>query len=527
VLASAIGAAVQMNRSIYLVNPAERAPGYHTLEVLSAWGLVNAVNFADLTMPTVAALLPPDWAVALCDERVQRLDLDCPAAVVGITGKVSQRDRMIEIAGEFRRRGKLVVIGGPYATLDPEDMRPHADILVRGEIEEIAARLFADIAEGRWQPEYEGTRPDLAASPVPRWDLYPGRFALAGQIQTSRGCPFEGEFCDVIQYLGRKQRWKDPEQVLRELDQLYRLGYRDVFFADDNFTVTRRRTRALLERVAEWNRARPAGRVRFATQASIDLARDEELLARCAEAGLTKIFVGIETPNQDSLAETHKRQNLRVDLAREVTKIVQAGVMVLAGIVVGFDHDDTSIFERQAAFMETLPVPIISISVLVAPAATPLFARMRREDRLVAHGRFGAGSLLDTNIRPKSMSADELKAGAAWLLNRVYAPGASARRLEAYVEASPAAAPRAGAGGFGRLDVALAQRLARYGEDARNLVARIASLSRARPDLAAELSYAMLFYCQVRFMLDYHGLWRPDVSERFPGAATAAAQGAA
>jgi radical SAM superfamily enzyme YgiQ (UPF0313 family) len=458
-----------MQPSLYLINPAEKTPGYHSMEVLQAWRIARAVNLADLSTTTIAALAPRDWRVTICDERIAGVDFNTNADVVGITGKVSQRDRMVELAGEFRRRGKLVVIGGPYATLNPEDLRPHTDVLVRGEIEEIAGRLFADLAAGRWEKDYEGTKPDLSLSPVPRWDLYPRKVALSGQVQTSRGCPFECEFCDVIQYLGRKQRWKEPEQVVRELDVLYGLGFRDVFFADDNFTVMRRRTHALLERVAQWNRARPAGRVRFSTQASIDLARDEGLLRGCAEAGLTMIFVGIETPNQESLAETHKRQNMRVDLAGEVRKIVQAGVMVLCGMIVGFDHDDSGIFERQAEFIDTLAVPIVTLGLLVAPAATPLYARMQKEGRIVAHGRFGAGGLLETNIRPKLMSEAELKAGAAWLTNRIYSPDAFARRVRLFVEASPTKsgfpnAPFAGA------EMALAQRLAQYGPAEQNLL---------------------------------------------------------
>jgi radical SAM superfamily enzyme YgiQ (UPF0313 family) len=502
-----------MQPSLYLINPAEKAPGYHSMEVLQAWRIARAVNFADLSTTTIAALAPRDWRVTICDERIFGVDFATQADVVGITGKVSQRDRMIELAGEFRRRGKRVVIGGPYATLNPDDLRPHADILVRGEIEEIAGRLFADLAAGRAEKDYEGTKPDLSLSPVPRWDLYPRRVALTGQVQTSRGCPFECEFCDVIQYLGRKQRWKDREQVVRELDVLYGLGFRDVFFADDNFTVMRRRTHALLERVAQWNRARPAGRVRFSTQASIDLARDEDLLRQCAAAGLCTIFIGIETPNQESLAETHKRQNMRIDLAGEVRKIVQAGIMVTCGIIVGFDHDDSGIFERQAEFIDTLAVPIVSLGLLVAPAATPLYARMQKEGRIVAHGRFGAGGLLETNIRPKLMSESELKAGAAWLTNRIYSPESFARRLRLFAEASPTktgsvVAPFAGA------EIALARRLAQYGAAEQNLLRLIEQLASQRPDLRAQLSYILLFYSQVRFMLDYYRIWNPAPARR-------------
>jgi radical SAM superfamily enzyme YgiQ (UPF0313 family) len=509
-----------MAPSIYLINPDERSPGYHSMEVLQAWRIAKAVNFADLSTTTVASLVPRDWSVRICDERIEQIDFGTEAAVVGITGKVSQRDRVIELAGEFRRRGKLVVLGGPYATLSPEDLRPHADILVRGEIEEIAGRLFSDIGNGRWDQDYEGTRSDLSTSPVPRWDLYPRRSALAAQVQTSRGCPFECEFCDVIQYLGRKQRRKDPDQVLRELDVLYDIGYRDVFFADDNFTVMRRRTHALLERVTEWNMARRAGRVRFSTQASIDLARDEGLLKQCAEAGLAMIFVGIETPNQESLAETLKRQNMRIDLAGEVHKIVQAGMMVLCGMIVGFDHDDTTIFARQAAFIDTLPVPLVSLSLLVAPTATPLFARMQREGRIVAHGRVGAGALLETNIRPKLMTEAELTAGASWLLNTIYAPDAFGRRLQMYVDASPTKPGFSRPLGFGRLEMALAQRLAQYGADEKNLLKLIETLAQKRPDLRPQLSYVLLFYSQIRFMLDRHRIWNPALA-REPALASA------
>lgn len=495
-----------MARSLYLINPQERAPGYHSVEVLTAWRLANAVSFADLSTTTLAALVPSGWTMKICDERVEKVDFDTQAHVIGITGKVSQRDRMIELADRFRARGKLVVFGGPYASLNPEDLRPHADILVRGEVEDIASGLFGGLEKGRYQTDYEGTRPDLGSSPVPRWDLYPRRAALMGQVQTSRGCPFECEFCDVIQYLGRKQRWKEPDQVIGELDVLYRLGYRDVFFADDNFTVVRRRTRALLERVADWNAVRPTGRVRFSTQTSIDLARDPGLLELCAAAGLGTIFVGVETPNEESLAETHKRQNMRIDLAAEVEKIVAAGIMVTCGIVVGFDHDSPSIFEQQAQFIATLPVPVISLSVLVAPVATPLYARMEREGRLGSHGRFSAGSFLRTNIRPKLMSEQELENGAVWLLTQIYSPEQYGRRLRAFAEASPSRSARPGPAGFNQMELALARRLAQYGSGELALVRLIQSLVGRRPDLRAQLSYILLFYCQVRFMMDIYRL---------------------
>ena len=406
-----------MERSIYLINPAESGPAFHGMEVFEAWGLGRLANVTDLSTTTVAALIPAEWSVSICDERIDRVDFDHPAPLVGLTGKVSQFPRMVELAREFRKKGKIIIIGGPYASLNPSDVRPHADILVVGEFEEIATKVFSDLSSGDWQDSYDGGRPDLKNSPIPRWDLYPKGRALSAQVQTSRGCPFECEFCDVIQYLGRKQRWKDPDQVVRELEVLYERGARAVFLADDNFTVMRRRSRDLLERLVDWNDHRPAGRMLFSTQASVDLARDQELMDLCLAANLRTIFMGIELPNEESLAETMKRQNLRVDLSEEIRKVVRSGIMVTCGMIAGFDHDGPDIFQRQLKFINGLAVPLVTFSLLVAPAATPLHARMEREGRLINHDHVGGGGFLETNIRPLQMTEAELKEGGDWLIH--------------------------------------------------------------------------------------------------------------
>jgi radical SAM superfamily enzyme YgiQ (UPF0313 family) len=500
-----------VRKSIYLINPRESTPGYFSLEVLKAGRIVDAVGLADLSTTTLAALIPRDWEIRICDERGTSVDFGTEAEVIGITGKVSQRDRIIQIADEFRSRGKLVIVGGPYASLNPDDIRPHADVLVRGEVEEIAGRVFADIASGDWQTDYEGTRPDLSLSPVPRWDLY-HQPALSGQVQTSRGCPFECEFCDVIQYLGRKQRWKEPDQVIEELNVLYQLGCRNVFLADDNFTVVRRRARALLERLAEWNESRPGGRVEFMTQASIDLARDGDLLSKCAPAGLRNVFIGIETPNEESLAETQKRQNLRIDLAAEVRKITEAGMLVTSGMIAGFDHDDAGIFERQVDFASQLPVPIISFGLLVAPAATPLHARMKSEGRLVGHDRVGGASFLDTNIVPRLMTRAQLQSGGRWLLNKIYSPKVFGRRVKAFADICGLKAPGAKAVLFTPAARALAERLARCGSEEQELVRLIQMLIQRRPELRSQILYCLIYYCQIRYMLNVGGVWNPGLA---------------
>lgn len=493
----------QVERTLYLINPREQTAGYYGLDVIESWAGVRGVtNLVDLTTPTVAALVPEGWHVEICDERIQPVDFDHKAAVIGLTGKVSQRSRMIELADAFRRRGKLVVAGGPYVSLNPSDLVPHADIVVQGEIEEIAGGLFDDIAAGTWRASYIGTRPDLTLSPAPRWDLYPLRGGLAAQVQTSRGCPFECEFCDVIQYLGRKQRWKEPVQVLEELEMLYAAGFRDILLADDNLTVMRKRARALLAAIREWNDRRPGERVRFSSQISVDIARDAAMLDLAAAAGLRMVFMGIETPNEASLAETMKRQNLHVDLAEEVTKVVNAGIMVASGMIVGFDNDDAGIFERQIAFAETLPVPLVMISLLVAPHATPLYVRLEREGRLVegALDHLGAGNLFRTNIVPKQMPREELEEGARQLLFHLYQPAAFLKRLKLFVENSPVRPePRPRPFFAGPVENALARGLMRLGAaDELPLLRYLEETTARRPEMRAQMQYCFLQYCQTR-----------------------------
>ena len=276
--------------SIYIINPRCPVPGYHTAEAF-ADERGGRTQVADLAIVTVAALVPDCWDVRLTDEDISPVDFDCAADFIAITGKVSQRSRMIEIAAAFRRRGRTIIIGGSFASLSPDQMKPHADVLVTGELEQLAPRLFADLAAGRWSDRYDGGQADMRLSPLPRWDLYPVENAVAGALQTTRGCPFNSEFCDVIQYQGRKQRHKTIDQVLAELSALHAHGFRNVFLVDDNFTVHRRFARDMLKAIGEWNKSRREP-VRFLTQASLDIARDEDMLALCHAAGVRTLVHG-------------------------------------------------------------------------------------------------------------------------------------------------------------------------------------------------------------------------------------------
>src|SRR5208282_1606255 len=329
---------------------------------------------------------------------------------------------------EFRKLGKIVIVGGPFVSLCPEVFRNKCDILVRGELESIASTFFADLEAGKWQEEYIAGQADITSSPIPRWDLYPADRAFIGCIQTSRGCPFECEFCDVIQYLGRKQRHKTVDQIIAELDILYSLGFKAAFIADDNFTVFRSKAKEILIAIREWNRSKEEGAMEFSTQISIDAARDPELIKLCSEAGITCVFVGIESVNQESLKETKKRQNIGVDIRRQIQLFLDNGIIVFGGMICGFDHDGPDIFEKQFDFAMSLPITIFTLGPLVAPSATPLYTKLKNMGRLV-EGSEVAASPWETNIIPARISRKELTEGISELFRKLYLQENMSKRI--------------------------------------------------------------------------------------------------
>lgn len=505
-----------MSKSIYLINPSSDFPTYFSAEVYAAHGFQPSTLIADLAIPTLAALTPKDFIVKLCDQNISPVDFNTDADYIGITGKITQRGQMISIAREFRRRGKVVLIGGPYASLSPECLRSECDILVQGEVENIAEQLFSDLRDSCWKPEYLGSTSDLSATLVPLWSAYPNHRAHTGTVQTSRGCPFECEFCDVIQYLGRKQRHKAPALVLAELDEVYRHGYRDVFLADDNFTVYRSRAKELLIALKEWNKSRTDGRVSFGTQVSIDCSKDSEMLRMCAEAGLTEVFIGIETPNELSLKEAKKRQNLGIDLKTQVQQFLDHGIAVTAGMIVGFDSDTPDIFERQYEFAMSLPVPVFSLGALVAPMATPLHARLANENRLLQSGSEVAAMPWSTNIVPKQMTHAELLEGVQRLCNRLYDPTAFGERIMHFIDSInlqgiPGSTVRPSLGRGRNIQaesLELAGRFTRLGGKEKTTFVRILKALQRKPQAGAWALAMLAQYMQVRHMYERGGIWK-------------------
>jgi radical SAM superfamily enzyme YgiQ (UPF0313 family) len=506
-----------MKKSIYLINPRSDFPTYYGGEILEAMGYAPGVLVADLVIPTVAAFVPEDFSVQLCDESISPIDFDINVDYVGITGKVSQKSRMMEIAHEFRKRGKIVVMGGSYVSLSPEVMRDHCDILVRGEIEDIADKLFGDLRIGKYQKEYIGTKPDLALSPIPRWDLYQNHRAAVGCIQTSRGCPYQCEFCDVIVYLGRNQRHKPVDKVIAELELLYSLGYRTVFLSDDNFTVNRKHAKTLLRALSSWNKAHKDSPVKFRTQVSTDVVKDDELMQLCAEAGLDQVFIGIESPNPDSMREVKKFQNVKVEMVEVIKKFYQYGIFPQCGMMVGFDADDNDIFRRQFELAMDSFSPFFTLSILVAPDATPLYSRLKNEGRIILEIDTEPGSLQASNIIGNNISKDDMSQGVQWLCSKLYAPQNFANRFLNMIDLLDRSSHPVGAADFLYAEenhiykdmAALVMKIKKMGEPEKKMWLEIGEKI-ADKGVGQELFVTlMFFYAQLRHVYEKGGVWKP------------------
>jgi radical SAM superfamily enzyme YgiQ (UPF0313 family) len=383
-----------------------------------------------LGLITVAALLPPHWEVRLVDRNVEDLeDADLAWADVVMTGGMlpQQRDTLalIDLA---RAAGKPVAVGGPDATASPE-VYEAAEFLVQGEAEVTLQGFAADFEAGRRGARYVAAEyPDVTRSPIPRFDLLKlDRYMHVG-VQFSRGCPFNCEFCNVIELNGRRPRTKTVEQVLRELDALLAVGYRGhVDFVDDNFIGNRKAARPLLHALAGWleQRRHP---FEFTTEASLDLADDPDLLALMKAANFFAIFVGIETPDRAALLESKKVQNSRRDIAESVRAIHRAGIFVNAGFIIGFDAERSSMSEAMIGCIEATGIPVCMVGLLYALPGTQLSRRLAAEGRLWpdAHAVLEddadqcTSGLNYATRRPRA----EMLADYRAVLERIYAPAA-------------------------------------------------------------------------------------------------------
>ena len=426
---------------IVLINPRFN-PSYwgmnYALPYLGAEAVLPVIN-----LPLLAALTPPGHEITIIDENVEPIDFDlCARAdIVGITGMNVQRLRMHAILDELKARGVFTVIGGPWVTVYPSDFADKPDAIFIGEAEETWPRFLIEWAEGRHAFRYEqDEKTDMATVPVPRLDLMKmDKYVYAG-LQLSRGCPFTCEFCDIIVVFGRRPRIKTSAQVIAELEACVAAGKNNLFIVDDNLIGNKKAVKAVLRDIIAWQEARGYP-LKFATEASIDLAEDEELLQLMVDANIDEVFIGIESPNEDALRETKKIQNLsdkHGTLLDKVRRIQDLGIEVWCGMIVGFDSDDHTVFDLQRRFLEAARIPLAMVNVLTAIPRTPLYERLGREGRLDDSGELSNFGTISTNVIPKRISRQALCDGYLTLMRDLYAPDAYFGRMDSlYLEGAP------------------------------------------------------------------------------------------
>ncbi len=397
--------------------------------------LVNRkVLLPPLGLITVAAILPQEWNFKLVDRNVRGItEAEWQwADMVILSAMIVQKDDLISLIKEAKRRGKKVACGGPYPTSMPEDPQSAGvDYLILDE-GEITLPMFVEaIAKGEPSGIFRTSeKPDVTSTPVPRFDLLELEAYDSMSVQFSRGCPFQCEFCDIIVLYGRKPRTKNPEQLLAELDCLYELGWRrSVFMVDDNFIGNKRNVRLLLQELKIWQQEHQYP-FSFNTEASIDLAADQELMDLMVECYFDAVFLGIETPDEDSLQMTKKFQNTRSSLLEAVETITKTGIRVMAGFIIGFDGEKKGAGDRIVRFAELTGIPTTTFAMLQALPHTALWHRLEKEGRLrTKNGNLNQTTLM--NFEP-TRPVEEIAHEYVEAFSALYEPHAYLDRVYRY-----------------------------------------------------------------------------------------------
>jgi radical SAM superfamily enzyme YgiQ (UPF0313 family) len=375
-------------------------------------------------------MLPQDWGIKLVDMNVEPLtDEDLKwADMVFIGAMVVQKDSVREVVRRAKDLNKPIVAGGPLFSSTPKEF-PEIDTLVLNEAEITLPLFLEDLHKGSLQRIYTSEeKPDITFTPLPKWDLINMSYYACMSIQYSRGCPFDCEFCDIVQLNGRKTRVKSNDQMLREFEILYQMGWRGrCFIVDDNFIGNKAKVKSLLAELEGWQKEREYPFSLF-TEASVNLADDQELMSLMTAAGFDSVFLGLETPEEECLAECGKRQNQSKDLVEAVKTIQRNGMEVMGGFIIGFDNDPPNIFESQIRFIQSSGVAKAMIGLLNAIPGTRLYQRLQQEGRLLADctGDNCDGSL---NFIPKKMDAETIRAGYQAVLNHIYSPAEYYKRV--------------------------------------------------------------------------------------------------
>lgn len=409
----------------------------------SFWGFDYALSvmpgnkrYSNVTgaLPALAALAPPHCDVTLLDENVEPIDFERLRRfdVIGVTGMIVQAARMREILIQLKKLPAKIVVGGAYVSVAEEWFEGLYEVKFIGEAEETWPAFLTSLAAGeRVAERYEQSeKTDMRTVPTPRFDLLDtARYQMAS-LQFSRGCPFLCEFCDIITVFGRRPRVKSADQMIKEFEAVRSAGFRSCFLSDDNFIGNKKEAKILLRALIGWQKEH-CYPLQFYTQASINLADDRELIDLMTAANFRNVFIGIELPRKELLAETRKVQNIAGDsIAAKVQRVRDGGLVVNGGFILGFDNDDELSFDEHFEFIQSSGIAQAAVGILTPIPRTPLYDRLQAEGRL---------DLTNSAVifHPKQMTQETLKRRYADLTQRLYEPEAYFQRLFDGYEGSP------------------------------------------------------------------------------------------
>jgi len=388
--------------------------------------------FPPLGLLTVAAMLPQDWDMKLVDVNVEELtDQHIEwADMVFISAMLVQKNSAQEIISRCKQHGKTVVAGGPAFTAEYKKFK-EVDHFILGEAEITLIPFLNDLKSGMAKQVYVSEdKPDLKTTPIPKWSLINFADYATMAIQFSRGCPFDCDFCDITEMYGRVSRTKTPEQIIVEVQSLYDAGWKgSIFFVDDNFIGNKKKVKEMLLRLIDWQQKHKRPFPLF-TEASVDLAKDKDLMQLMGAANFTRVFVGIESPNEASLRGCGKIQNTKIDLKDAVRIIHQHGIQVMGGFIVGFDEDDRSVFKLTAEFIQSTGIVTAMVGILNALPQTKLWRRLRVEGRIL-NDTTGENTDGFLNFIPK-MNAEALIEGYKKMIAELYSPKIYYKRINTF-----------------------------------------------------------------------------------------------
>ena len=395
-------------------------PAYEHPFISHSQKVIRTIWFAHLTLTSLAALTPPDIDVQITDENVEPIDFREDVDLVGITGMVMHAPRAYEIASQFRQRGIPVVMGGPHASSLPLEAKEHVDAVVIGEAENVWTGLIDDFKRGSLKPFYKAdTHCSMEGMPHPRIELLrKDAYMTVSCVQTTRGCPHQCDFCHVTHFFGKTYRCRPVDEVI---DEVKRLEGNFIVFIDDNIAGNRKYAKELFTRLKPLKK-------KWASQASITLSGDPELLRLAAESGCVSLFVGIESLSPENLKAVNKSFNRVHQFDDAIKAIHDYDIMILAGLIFGLDYDDEGVFERTLRFCERNRIELPSFFLLTPLPGTPLFQRMESEGRLL-HKDWGKYNGATVVFKPKLMTEETLQRGFNWACKEAYSWGSILKRV--------------------------------------------------------------------------------------------------